>query len=345
MGARTGVAVGAVAAINFAVAPVASQEPNPPEATGTQAPPPEEPPVEDPREGFERGYELYKNGRVREAAEAWERVLALLGPQAGGKLGYNLGLAYHDLGDSTRAVESFERFLAWVAAQTEALPPEFEERRADSAARLKSIKGSHGAIVLPAQTSDIRARIDGGEARRVGFTAYMKPGQHIVEIVGPTGVAKSEALQVRAGVSLMIDTHDPAPPVRPLPVMVRVPVPKLVVEAPEFPTAVVLIGVGLTAVSFALPGGLYRRAAAARADSEELGRGHTDYEEKVAEFGSKRTAYQVSYLLPAVLGTATLGVAIWGVVHVSTGAEHATESSIGVVPAADGGTLWWRLRL
>jgi hypothetical protein len=118
-------------------------------------------------------------------------------------------------------------------------------------------------------------------------------------------------------------------------------------EAPEFPSIVVGVGAGLTVASFALPIALYFRAQGEFDEADELGPGHTGYAAARDEFESANVAYQVSWALPAALGAVTLGVAIWGAVHVSSGdgsapKEGGTKPKKGgaeavLVPAPGGG--------
>jgi hypothetical protein len=160
-----------------------------------------------------------------------------------------------------------------------------------------------------------------------------------VVVTGPSGETREQSVEGRAGSSQSIDTRDPAPPPPP-PSPVPVVVPQPTPEPRSFPLIPVLVGVGLTGVSFALPGVMHQRAANARGVAQELGQGHTEYAAARADYESRRKTYRLSYLLPAGLGVATLGVVIYGIVHVSTG----PEAEIGFAPIDGGGALSWRGR-
>jgi hypothetical protein len=181
----------------------------------------------------------------------------------------------------------------------------------------------------------------------VGFTAYLKPGEHRVEIVGKGAAARVERVVVAAGATQRVDTSDPTPPPAPAPAPVPpappAPEPPPKSEPRAFPTAIVLVGAGLTAASFALPIALWRVAAGKRDDADALGVGHTGYASAREDFESARTAQYASYALPAGLGAITLGVAIWGWIHVANdGAGASVEGRL--LPAPEGASFDLRLR-
>jgi tetratricopeptide (TPR) repeat protein len=286
----------------------------------SSAPAAAQPPASSADELVQRGAQLYEAGKPQQAAAEWEKAIAQLG-DAGWKIHYNLGLAYEAAGDATRAIENYDAFLRRVASEAAALPAELEERRSDAAARVRALKAAHGAFVFPPQPGEVSARIDDAPARRVGFTAYVMPGSHRIDIVGPKGAVRSRQLEIAGGASLRIDTTDPTPrapvsPPRPVP---PPPEPKTAADEPEFPLAVVLVGAGLTIASFAIPIGLWFVARDERNEATALGAGHTGYAEARDEFDSARTRYLATYAVPAGLGAITLGIAIWGFIHVSQG--------------------------
>jgi tetratricopeptide (TPR) repeat protein len=289
---------------------------------------------------LEEAFRLYEQGKYLEAARLWEQALAIAGEEKGWRLHYNLGLAYQAAADATAAVEHYESFIRRVAAETAALPPELEERREDAAARVRALQKANGAVSLPRSQEGVTVRIDGGTARPAGFTAYLPPGHHVLEVTGPTGAVRRWEVDVRAGEPANVDTSDPAPPPAPPPPAPPTVIVKPVEEPPSYPIALVLVGVGVTGLGFILPGVLYDKAADQRATADELGPGHTGYADALDEFESARTAYQISYVLPAALGVATAGIAIWGAVHVASWEPADASVSAAVVPG--GGAFWVR---
>jgi len=343
------------ALLALTAASVAAQPAPPPgsEAPSASAAPPPSPaePGESPDAVFRRGLELYDTGRYAAAAVLWEKLLDELGADKGWKLNYNLGLAYHAMGEATLAVERFESFLQRVAAEAQALPAEYEERRQDAASRILTIAREHGAVVLPAGPVAVHVRIDGGPPRPSGFVAYLRPGPHVIEIIGPSGIARLVEVSAAAGESITVDTRDraaePAAPTAAVPSPPSTAVPPPPATAPtgpaeppspaEFPTTLVLVGAGLTAASFVFPAVMWKLADDERAEAEALGPGHTGYAAAVDSFESARTSYELSYILPAALGAATAAVAIWGVVRVSS---DATVHAAAAPTPTGGGQLW-----
>ena len=68
--------------------------------------------MEQYRERFKQGMDRYKAGAPAEAIGYWEPIYRELGEQKGYRLAYNLGVAYAELGDATRAAERLESFLS-----------------------------------------------------------------------------------------------------------------------------------------------------------------------------------------------------------------------------------------
>jgi hypothetical protein len=282
------------------------------------------------------GADQFADGHYRDAAATWEKSLSLLGEGRGWKLHYNLGLAYGELHDATRAAAHHSAFIERVAQETARLSASLEERREDAAAKLAAIKEDNGAVVLPTQPNAVSVTIDEGEARPVGFTAYLSAGEHRLSLSAADGAARATRVAVSAGQSVRIDTALKATPTvesKPAPAVAPPDAPEPVAsEERSFPTVVVLIGVGLTAASFALPGVMWGKAADRFQEAEDLGKGHTGYPDKVEEYDEATTAYYASYALPAALGAITLGVAVYGIIHVS--GESSESVSLRVGPGA-----------
>jgi hypothetical protein len=113
----------------------------------------------------------------------------------------------------------------------------------------------------------------------------------------------------------------------------------VVEEPPSFPTAWVLVGAGLTAASFVLPGIMFARASDARDDADAFGPGHTGYGAARETFDDRRSAYELSYLLPAGLGAITATIAVVGAVRMATWSP-APGTEMACSPLAGGATCW-----
>lgn len=277
-------------------------------------------PADDVDARFEHGLALFEEGEHLAAARVWEQLLTELGSDRGWKLNYNLGLAYWSAKRPTLAVERFEAFVRRVAAEAAALPEELEQRREDAAAKIGVLKAEHGAVVLPAAPG-VTVRIDGEPARAAGYTAYVTPGVHRITVIGAEGHERPVAIEVVAGRQQIVDTSDPrpAPPPAIAPAPTSVPTtPPPPEEPPSFPWIPVGIGAGLTAAGFILPAVMFQRGRSKHQQADELGAGHSGYADARDDYDAARTAYEVSYALPAALGAITAGVAIYGVVHVAT---------------------------
>jgi tetratricopeptide (TPR) repeat protein len=292
-----------------------------------------EAPADDTNARFAEGLALFESGKHDEAAASWEQLLRDIGPARGWKLNYNLGLAYYAADRATLAVERFEAFVQRVAAETAALNEALEQRREDAAAKLGAIRASHGAVLLP-PAPKVTVSVDDQPSRPVGFTAYLLPGRHRVLVIGAEGHQRVSSLEVLAGRQQTIDTRDPKP------APVSVPMPPPVVrpalpsseEPPGFPTIVVAIGVGLTAAGFILPAVMYGRASDARTTADDLGAGHSGYPAAVDDFESARRTYRLSWALPGVIGAITAGIAVYGVIRVTTAEPGASPTAILLGP-------------
>jgi len=269
---------------------------------------------------FRRGLGFYDAKNYGAAVEQWERLLAELGHERGWKLLYNLGLAYQGLRDATRAHERFGRFVATIAKRPAALTTDLEQRRIDSVKRLKAIEAEHGAVRFPVPTSGgkLLVRIDGGQSRAAGFTAFLEPGPHTFELDHGSLPTRKTQLVVVAGSSHEVDTTAPAVVASAssssssaIPTSTKTPPPLPPANDSSATTVVLLVGAGLTLASVGLPIALGLEAQSQRDSAEALGTEHHDYREAIADFESARTAYRVSYVAPVALGVLTaVGVTI-----------------------------------
>lgn len=294
--------------------------------------------AEAPEAAFARGLASFEAGRFSEAIATWEGIVRTLGDERGFKVLYNLGLAYEADRDATRAIERFELFLKRLAEQPAQLTPDLEERRQDAAERARAMKATRGAVVVPAPPARACAvRVDGGPPRPAGFTAFLAPGEHTIEVFSGTSDARSVRVSVAVGASRTIDT---APPVTAAPPRVVVlPAPE---SAPEMPTPWIIGGGTLFVASFGLPLALGLHAAELRAGAVRLGIGHTMYSSAAKGYEDARAAYHAAYALPAILGAATLAVAAVGVVRVRTHAPRPAAPGPSATLAVEPGGVWVR---
>ena len=287
---------------------------------------------------FARGLALYDAKDFAGAAAGWEGLLASMGEAKGWKVLYNLGLAYESALDPTRAVERYDAFLRTVEKEPRPLPASLEDRRQDATDRSRALKATHGAVRVHAPPSGaVLVRIGDLPPRVAPFTAYVRPGHLQVEVGSGGPAPRHIEVDVAAGITADVDAGAAPPPAPTATAPVR---PPPTPQEPErsFPTVLVLVGAGLTVASVALPVGLNARAQTKREEAEKLGQGHTDYAAARDDFDSARTLYYVSYGAPALLGAATIAIAVVGAVR--KGKARAPAASVGVRADGGGAGLW-----
>lgn len=278
-----------------------------PSAARADAPPAAEPAASPEHDAvFKSGLEQYSRGNYVSAIATWESLLTTIGEDRGYKVLYNLGLAYQQIGDTTKAIERFRSFEHRVAERPNA-PPELAERARDAAERAKQLEQSHGAVhvLAPKRGGLVLTRIGNGEPRAAGYTVWLAPGTHAIDVYIGTDHEKRVQVDVEPGSSIDVETTPEASEVPP---PVAAPPPR---EAPPEARPIpslVWIGAGATAASLALPVTLYVVANGKRDDADALGAGHTDYAAKRSTYVSWRTAYYVSYALPVTLAAATAAI-------------------------------------
>jgi hypothetical protein len=170
------------------------------------APPaPAGPSLDDPlaeyRERFKLGMDQYKAGALANAAGYWEPVYRELGNEKGYRLAYNLGVAYAELGDATRAAERLQSFLDEVdarRARAEPLGSTVAKEEADARERIAGLIASKGRIRVQAGSPPVAAQVDANEPRVAGFLLWVTPGQHTVTFSPGTPNAETRTLQVSA---------------------------------------------------------------------------------------------------------------------------------------------------
>lgn len=279
---------------------------------------------------FKSGLDKYDAKDFVGAARDWEQYLAE--DETRWRTLYNLGLAYEAASDAPNAVERYESFVKRVGEEPGTLPAELEERRQDAVERAAKLRAGLGRVSFVGASGSERVtfRIDGGALLVAPAQKYLTPGRHVI-VAGEGTRARGIEIEVVAG---RMDQVAVAPLPLPPPSSVIPPSSKRRVTTESFPTAVVIGGASLTAVSFTLPLGLGLHASGLRSDAIVLGRGNSKYAVAKGDYESARTGYYVSYVVPAVLGAVTIGVAIYGAVRAG---RH--EVDVAITSRAGGGDL------
>ncbi len=170
------------------------------------AAPPEAAPREDGlneyRARFKLGMDRYKAGALAEAIGYWEPVYRELGAQTGYRLAYDLGVAYGEIGDATRAIERLQAFVDETEARRargEATEPMVAREEADARARVASLTSSRGQLRVDTAATPLAVQIDANEPRLAGFVAWVTPGAHTVTFAPGTPEAEKVSIDIRAG--------------------------------------------------------------------------------------------------------------------------------------------------
>jgi tetratricopeptide (TPR) repeat protein len=290
---------------------------------------------------FKNGLAQYGQGHYAEAINIWESIVTTIGQEQAFKVLYNLGLAYQATGDVTRAMERFKAFLEQAAAQ---MKPELSERVEDASKRVQQIESSHGAVkIASSKKRVVLTKIDSHvESRPAGYVAYLAPGPHVIEVYVGTNLARKIPIEVEKGKAIDVDTESaeenansassstpmgvtPPPPnaESPMEESSPFPPPPLVDDDGARRTWIV-VGASATVLSLALPLSFYFVAKGNRDQAEELGVGHSGYEDARSTAESWRTAYLISWALPAIVAAVTVG----GVLLTSGGGKSGRKRAL-----------------
>ena len=180
-----------------------------------QTPSASEDPLAPYRERFKQGMDRYKEGSLADAIGYWQPIYVELGEAKGYRLAYNLGVAYAELGDATRAGERLQSFLDQVQTRRASGAPIEDivaKEEGDSKTRLASLVATRGRIRIDAGPRPCAAQVDAGEQRLAGYVAWVSPGHHTVTFAPGTAEASSRSVDVDAG-----DLVTLLPPVPPAP--------------------------------------------------------------------------------------------------------------------------------
>lgn len=291
-------------------------------------PPPKTPPSEENDSAFKSGLEQYGRGNYVAAITTWESLLATMGEERGHKVLYNLGLAYQQIGDVTKAIERYAAFLKHVDQPYASA--QLAARADDARARLAELEQSHGAVNIRAPRTGgiVLTRVGSAEPRAAGYVMWLAPGPHTVEIFVGTSRLKTIRLDVVRGQTVDVDTSPPDEPPEPTPAPKPKP-PEDTAHEPAArggPSTLVLVGAGVTLASVAVPIAFYFVAHGKRDDATALGQGNTGYSDALSSYDKWRTIYLVSYALPATLALVTAGVWIFG------GGRGGTSARVAITP-------------
>jgi hypothetical protein len=287
-------------------------------------------PLEAQRERFRAGLEKYRAGAYAEAILVWETIYDELGPEKGYRLAFNLGRAYEQFGNPTRAAESYEAYLAEVARRREAsepLEPVVEKQEGEAKERLAELGATQGRIRIAGDRSVI-VKIDGGAERiapTTGLVVYVTPDrEHTITFNPGTRDEMVVRRPVEAGKQIELAPPEPASAPLPPPARTAPPAPPIrfvTREERPFDASVLYVAAGVTVASVVVPIVLYANAQSAKSDYDASRRqaSTNDVEAwRAAErsgqrqssdyYAARSTAY-ASYALPAVLAAASVGLA------------------------------------
>jgi hypothetical protein len=138
-------------------------------STAHAAPPPAtsmDDPMDQYRERFKLGMDRYRAGAVAEAIGHWEPIYRELGEQKGYRLAYDLGVAYEELGDATRAAERLRSFLAEVDARRargDTVPALVIKDETDARTRVAGLVATKGRIHVDGGPQPRAAQVDASE--------------------------------------------------------------------------------------------------------------------------------------------------------------------------------------
>ena len=296
-------------ALGLGASPAHAQEapPKAPEGSPKGAGPEEAPKVADPldtlRGRFREGMEKYRARAFGDAIVIWESIYRELGPETGYRLAFDLGRAYDEVGELIKAAEHYQTYLDRVSARRaagESLETNVQTQETIARERLERIIRIYGAVHVAPASRAVIVHVDNAAPRVAGFTVYVEPGTHTVTFgTGPT--AESRKVVVRRGE--LVEVKAPAEtPVMEQRFQTRVQHP--------FAPLVIAVGAGVAVVSLVLPAVLRANALSIkdeydgttnRADKERL---HSDYD-------SARSNAYAAIAVPAVLGAAAGGLALW----------------------------------
>lgn len=280
---------------------------------------------------FRQGLDKFRDGDTKGAMEIWQGLLQTLGNECGWKVLFNLGRAHEKLGDPTRAIESYSAFVAAADKQANPTGKELEVRKA-AVESVAALKAKYGAIHVAAPPKGVVwVRVGLSEPQPAGFTLYVAPGSHELELFARTPQSTKQTVHTFAGRVTEIQIPGGATSVAPVRAdrVEQEAQPTAEAGPRPFPTVLVVVGGGLTAVSAGASVFLYTRQSAKRADAEAFARSDPSYARLRDEHQDARTLYYVSLGVTGVFAVATTAVALG---HVFGGDDAPAHVQVDVRP-------------
>jgi hypothetical protein len=271
----------------------------------------------------------YRAGAFAEAIVVWEGIYRQLGPEKGYRLAFNLGRAYEQVGDPTRAAEHYESFVSEAArrrAGGEALEASVVKQEGEAQERLAELARSRGRIRIATERAVVIA-IDGGSpflASR-GYVAYVAPGAHVVTFDPASDRAERREIAVGSGELLDVAPSPVASAPHPPPVLrVAKPAPE-----PPFHRNVLIAATGVAALSTIVPILLYDRAndVRARYDATDPFNARDDKVRLGADYDSARSSAYASLAIPIALGALAVGLTAYWLVATKPAATAFTPQT------------------
>jgi hypothetical protein len=196
-----------VALVGLALTAARETRAAPPAATSSD-------PMADYRERFKLGMERYKAGALADAIAYWEPIYREMGPTTGYRLAYNLGVAYMEFKDATRAAERLKAFLDEVDARrqrNDKMEPRVMDEESDARTRFAYLSTTKGRIQVGTGTKPVSAAVDADQPRLAGFVSWVTPGDHTVTFDPGAPDAEEKHVTVQAGQVLEVDPSPPQP--------------------------------------------------------------------------------------------------------------------------------------
>jgi hypothetical protein len=299
------------------------------------------------RERFKQGFDRYTEGAFAEAIGLWEPIYRELGEHDGYRLAYDLGVAYAQLGDATRAAERLQSFLGQLddrRARGQPLAAAVIKEEADARARIVNLTASKGRIEIEPSATPPAVKVDAAEPRLAGFVAWVAPGTHRLTFSPGTADEETVTVTVKAGEVVVVTPKAKpgtvaAPSPTPAPAQAAANPPAPAQEqpggiAPPSLQLVILSG-GVTAaagvagaVLYVDANNLHDRFVAQQKSSAN----HTISSGDRASFDTARTAAYVTIGCAAGLAALTGGLATWYALGPKR--EHRVAPLVGFVPGA-----------
>ncbi|MFO0740659.1 MAG: hypothetical protein U0270_32480 [Labilithrix sp.] len=265
----------------------------------------EDPSVVKLREKFREGFEKYRAGQYGEAILVWNPIYKELGPAKGYRLSFNLARAFDQIHDELRAADHYEAYLDEVEARLntgETLEPMVLKQRDEANERIEELRKKLARLRF--RGAQVLVTVDAGEVRLGRGTSYVAAGKHAV--VWRPATPEEQRVELNAEAGAIVDLEAPPLPERPAAPPPPPPVRWESRQEHPFPKSLIYVGAGVTALSFIVPPILYANALATKDEYDA----HPDVPTRDTYSSEKTTAY-ASWAIPALLGGATIALALY----------------------------------